>query len=297
MKSPAVEGIFHRLRCALLGAVVLLAVSGCALVVRGTQQSIRVDAVSSEGKAIDTLECRPGDDAASGPAASTQNRQSVTVRRSINDLLIKCISEGQVVATAKIVSRADLGLISLVVGGMISATIDQLSGAAYAYPSWITLVAGEDRIYDQRDSGDGPSSGTLATPLGAPAPALAAATPTATGLDMRVDRVPNFYRANFKLTARDLREPGARQTGRDTYNVEKLAASMNCSATPRAVLVERGGGFELHQVPCSTGPDLSIRCEYGICRVQQGTTARDDSMAPAQQVSSVSASASSAQVR
>ena len=290
MKSPAVEGIFHRLRCALLGAVVLLAVSGCALVVRGTQQSIRVDAVSSEGKAIDTLECRPGDDAASGPAASTPNRQSVTVRRSINDLLIKCISEGQVVATAKIVSRADLGLISLVVGGMISATIDQLSGAAYAYPSWITLVAGEDRIYDQRDSGDGPLSGTLATPLGAPAPVV-------TAVNMRVDRAPNFYRANFKLTARDLREPGARQTGRDTYNVEKLAASMNCSATPRAVLVERGGGFELHQVPCSTGPDLSIRCEYGICRVQQGTTARDDSMAPAQQVSSVSASASSAQVR
>jgi hypothetical protein len=282
MKSPAVEEILHSLRSALLGAFVLLAVSGCALVVRGTQQSIRVDAVSAEGKSLDTLECRPSDAAASGPAASTQ---SVTVRRSINDLLINCISEGQVVASAKIVSRADLGLVSLVVGGMISATIDQLSGAAYAYPGWITLVAGEERIYDQRDSADGPLNGTFARPLGAPADSVPVAS-----IAMRVDRAPNFYRANFKLTASDLREPGARQTGRDTYNVEKLAASMNCSATPRAVLVERGGGFELHRVACSAGPDLSIRCEYGICRVQQQTTARDDAIAPAQQVSAASSS-------
>lgn len=182
------------------------------------------------------------------------------VRRSIDDLLINCISQGQVVATAKVVSRADLALVSLVVGGLISATIDQISGAAYAYPDWITLVAGEERIYDRRDSAEGPLSGTFARPLGASA--------TASVISVRTDRQPDFYRANFNVVASHLREPGARPTGRDTYNVEKLAAAMNCSATPRAVLVERGGGFEMHQVPCSSGQDLSVRCEYGICHVQ-----------------------------
>ncbi|MEJ7688883.1 MAG: hypothetical protein WKG52_18970 [Variovorax sp.] len=86
-----------------------------------------------------------------------------------------------------------MGLVSLAVGGLVSATIDQLTGAAYAYPDWITLVAGEHRLYD-------------------------------------------------------------------------------CSATPRAVLVERGGGYELHRVPCAEGAELSVRCEFGSCRMLAAET-------------------------
>ena len=106
-----------------MGALVLAAVSGCALVVRGTQQDIQVHAVSSEGKSIDVLECRPTGGAAAAPSAP-----KLTVRRSIDDLQIDCISQGRVVASAKVISRADMGLLSLVVGGVISATVDQLSG-------------------------------------------------------------------------------------------------------------------------------------------------------------------------
>jgi hypothetical protein len=158
MTSHRILGDF---RCALLSVVVLWSASGCALVSRGTQQNIRVDAVSSEGKAIDTLECRAGD------AATEPSAPGLTVKRSVQDLLINCISQGQIVASAKIVSRADWALLSLVVGGLTSAIIDHVSGAVYAYPEWIRLVAGEERVYDQRDSAQGPQAGTFARRLGA----------------------------------------------------------------------------------------------------------------------------------
>ncbi|MDM0019506.1 hypothetical protein [Variovorax saccharolyticus] len=252
MTSQEITQIFRR---ALMGVAVLASVSGCALVVRGTQQNIQVNAVSTDGKALESADCRPSGGAAPGPAAP-----QIKVRRSTDDLLIHCVSKGQVVASATVISRADMGLVSLVVGGVISATIDQLSGAAYAYPAWITLVAGEERVYDHRDSGDGPLAGTFARRLG---PAGAASVVVLPANDLA-----KYYRANFNVTASQLVRPGARRTGRDTYGAEKLAATLQCSATPRAVLVEKGAGFEIHQVACATGDDLAIRCEFGLCRVE-----------------------------
>lgn len=262
------QEISQSLRRALTGALLLVSMSGCALVVRGTQQDITVNAVSSEGKAIETLECRP-----TGESTAAASNPKLTVKRSIDDLLINCISKGQVVASAKIISRADMGLVSLVVGGVISATIDQLSGAAYAYPGWITLVAGEERVYDRRDGADGPLAGTFARRL-APASATGAAG-AASVIALPTNNLPVYYRANFNVTASQLLRPGARRTGRDTYGAEKLAAAMHCSATPRAVLVDKGAGFETHQVRCAAGDDLAIRCEFGICRVQPAALQAD----------------------
>lgn len=251
MTSQEITQIFRR---ALMGAWVVASVSGCALVVRGTQQNIQVNAVSTDGTALEAADCRPSGDTVPAPTAP-----KLTVRRSTDDLLIHCVSKGEVVASAKVISRADMGLVSLVVGGVISATIDQLSGAAYAYPAWITLVAGEERVYDQRDSSDGPLAGTFARRLGPAGAASVVVRPA--------NELATYYRANFNVTASQLVRPGARPTGRDTYGAEKLAAALQCSATPRAVLVEKGAGFERHQVACSTGDDLAIRCEFGLCRV------------------------------
>jgi hypothetical protein len=57
----------------------------------------------------------------------------------------------------------------------------------------------------------------------------------------------------------------ALKTGRDTYVAEKLAKGMNCSAVPRAVLEEKGPGFERYSVECSDGQTLALRCEFGNC--------------------------------
>ena len=63
--------------------------------------------------------------------------------------------------------------------------------------------------------------------------------------------------------------PAPRPTGRDTYNAEKLAKNRACAAQPLASLSAKGPGFETYSVPCSNGPSIAIRCEFGNCRVLQ----------------------------
>lgn len=58
-----------------------------------------------------------------------------------------------------------------------------------------------------------------------------------------------------------------RPTGRDTYNAEHLAKQNSCSALPMAALVRKGPGFEVHSVACTNGQTMTIRCEFGNCRV------------------------------
>jgi hypothetical protein len=57
-----------------------------------------------------------------------------------------------------------------------------------------------------------------------------------------------------------------RPVGRDTYNAERLAKRSSCSATPLATLVDKGPGFEIHKVACTSGQTMTIRCEFGNCR-------------------------------
>ncbi|MDQ7957292.1 MAG: hypothetical protein REJ24_13420 [Rhodocyclaceae bacterium] len=57
-----------------------------------------------------------------------------------------------------------------------------------------------------------------------------------------------------------------RRTGVDTYNAERVAKNMQCTAEPFAKLIDKGPGFERHAVFCSNGRALVVRCEFGNCR-------------------------------
>ncbi|MDM0074600.1 hypothetical protein QTH90_09430 [Variovorax sp. J2P1-59] len=59
-----------------------------------------------------------------------------------------------------------------------------------------------------------------------------------------------------------------RRTGLDTYVAEKFAKANNCSATPRAVLEDKGPGFERYSVACADGQSMTLRCEFGNCTQQ-----------------------------
>ena len=59
-----------------------------------------------------------------------------------------------------------------------------------------------------------------------------------------------------------------RKTGQDTYVAENYAKANNCSVTPRAVLQDKGPGFERYSVACADGRSMALRCEFGNCTSQ-----------------------------
>lgn len=55
--------------------------------------------------------------------------------------------------------------------------------------------------------------------------------------------------------------------GQESYQVERMQAVKACNAQPRALLTNKGPGFETYTVTCNNGDSLTVRCEVGACRV------------------------------
>lgn len=61
--------------------------------------------------------------------------------------------------------------------------------------------------------------------------------------------------------------PIAEAVGQESYQVERMLSVKACNAQPRALLTNKGPGFETYTVACSAGDSLTVRCEVGACRV------------------------------
>lgn len=61
--------------------------------------------------------------------------------------------------------------------------------------------------------------------------------------------------------------PADTPTGKDSFQVQRLAKEQACSSLPVPALMAKGPGFESYSVPCSNGDAMIVRCEFGNCRV------------------------------
>ncbi|CAN7216671.1 hypothetical protein LJR175_000717 [Variovorax sp. LjRoot175] len=149
--------------CIFAGLMSIL--TGCASVTQGLEQSVRIETLTSAGKAVEGAQCQLSNDKGTAMAVSGQ---SALVRRSGGDLSVLCELAGQPSAVGQAVSRANAGLAgNVLIGGGIGAVIDATSGAAYTYPTWMQLVFGEERLFDRSGHRDeGPVSGTFVRATG-----------------------------------------------------------------------------------------------------------------------------------
>ena len=124
-----------RLRTAML-MLPLAGLTGCATVLDGPYQNLVVKTVSGErdiAGAVCTLSNDKGRWQAIAPGA-------VTVRRSYDDLNIRCEYGGYVANAGSAPSSArSLVLGNIIVGGLIGTGIDVGVGSAYEYPSPIVV--------------------------------------------------------------------------------------------------------------------------------------------------------------
>lgn len=120
-------------------ALAVLALTGCASIVNGTNQNV-------------SLETRSGGSALSGAACSLTNDKgrwfvttpgSVVVSRSFESLAVKCekdLLEPGILSVKSATKAMAFG--NILFGGFIGAGVDVATGAAYDYPAMITVEMG-----------------------------------------------------------------------------------------------------------------------------------------------------------
>lgn len=136
----------------LIPAVALMS-SGCATITTDAGQSVRVETFTDQGEEIKGAQCRLQND--NGTFYVT-TPGAVTVRKSSQDLHVKCSAAGQPDAQAAATSRVGAGMFgNIVLGGGIGALIDHGKGTAYNYPTWLQLVFGRLLSFDRNEYVEG----------------------------------------------------------------------------------------------------------------------------------------------
>lgn len=116
--------------------------SGCASIVSGHNQSLSIE-THADGKSVVDANCKLENDKGTW---YTNSPGSAVVRRSYNDLSVRCEKSGyEPGTTATQSSTKALAFGNILIGGIIGAVVDVGSGAAYDYPSIISVELGRTR--------------------------------------------------------------------------------------------------------------------------------------------------------
>lgn len=127
-----------------LAALIAIAASsvltGCASIVSGTNQVVSVEA-------------RDKTEQVYGASCKLENGKgvyyvttpgTVTVHRAYDDMKVKCDKENSEPGLATVKSQTKpMAFGNIIFGGLIGAAIDTGSGAAYDYPSLISVIMGQ----------------------------------------------------------------------------------------------------------------------------------------------------------
>lgn len=120
------------------GAIALT--TGCASIVSGTNQAISVETRSLSGDMVAGANCK-----LENPKGTwyVTTPGSVTIHRAYDDLSIYCTKPGEQpgIASAKS-STKGMAFGNILFGGVIGAGVDTATGAAYDYPTLITVQLG-----------------------------------------------------------------------------------------------------------------------------------------------------------
>lgn len=114
--------------------------TGCASIVSGTNQSLSVETRSASGESIAGANCK-----LENPKGVwyVTTPGSVTVHRAYDNLSVYCTKTGEEAGAASVKSSTKgMAFGNILFGGVIGAGVDTASGAAYDYPTLITVQLG-----------------------------------------------------------------------------------------------------------------------------------------------------------
>lgn len=164
------------MRTVLIAAVLAMMAlaSGCASIVTGANQSLTVEA-RSEGELVKKATCKLTNDKGTWYVEAPG---SVTVHRSYADLSVQCDKDKYEpgIATVKSSTKA-MAFGNIIFGGVIGGAVDVGTGAAYDYPTLVTVLMGKTTTIEAPQQPTGQASASS----GSKAPDTVALTGSGTG--------------------------------------------------------------------------------------------------------------------
>ena len=123
----------------LIAVAILPAFTGCASIVGGTNQPLSVE-TRAKGAAVAGVGCTLRNDKGQWFVTTPG---SVTVLRSFGDMTVNCDKTGVEpgIATVRSSTKA-MAAGNIVFGGLVGVGVDMATGAAYDYPTLITVEMG-----------------------------------------------------------------------------------------------------------------------------------------------------------
>ena len=239
-----------------LASAVLLVVSGCATITTGQNQPVSVETPGCAGAT-----CKLSNDKGTWYVSATPG--SATVQRAYGDMTVTC-EKGDYRSNPYAIKSATKAMAfgNVIFGGLIGAAVDAGSGAAYDYPTLITVpivCVGDAKTVVQ----------PLPPPSDAPVTAASsAATPQPTTSAPMPVTVITPATAHEKPAADAIKPVAAKSTSfsesKHMFAAERLAKTLGCDqpATTMNIQTETSESFT---VRCSGHEPLSIRCDGGEC--------------------------------
>ena len=124
--------------------------TGCASLSGGTLQTVAVSTKTATGVDVPKANCTLKNEKGTWNTTTPNN---VAVHKAAGDLLVECNKQGYPNGTLRATSRAGAGLAgNLLFGGFIGAAIDHSNGAAYNYPTSLSVVMGKSIIVDKNSA-------------------------------------------------------------------------------------------------------------------------------------------------
>lgn len=152
-----------------LTAVALMQVTGCASIVSGQNQSVSVETRTPAGP-VSGANCKLTNNKGSWFITTPG---STMVQRSFEDLAVRCDKDALEPGLASVKSSTKaMAFGNIIFGGVIGAGVDMATGAAYDYPTPITIIMGSSILIGSPVAEPAAGAGQPAAPQGgAPAPA------------------------------------------------------------------------------------------------------------------------------
>lgn len=120
-------------------AAVVTQLVGCASIVSGSNQSVSVETRTDAGP-VAGANCRLSNNKGTWFVISPG---STTIQRSFEDLAVRCDKDALDPGLASVKSSTKaMAFGNILLGGFIGAGVDMSTGAAYDYPSLITVIMG-----------------------------------------------------------------------------------------------------------------------------------------------------------